>query len=104
MPGPPARARFGFERRPRRRPGGAPLRRRFGLEALERVGPAENQQLVAAANLDVRFGVELHPCAALVLDADDDDPEPLAEIRAHERLPDERRAGADGNLLEGELE
>src|SRR4051794_40281052 len=50
----------------------------FRFESFERIGPAEDHELVAAADDDVRVGIELHPEVG-ALNAHDDDPEALAE-------------------------
>src|SRR5215472_10237909 len=72
------------------------------FEPFERIRPAEDHELVAAADDDVRFRVEFHPQIA-PLDADDDDAEALTKIGIENRPVREARRLAHGDLFHREL-
>src|SRR6476646_205633 len=55
------------------------------FEPPQRFGPAEDHELVAAADHRVGFGVECHAQIA-ALKADDDHAETLAQVRVENRL------------------
>src|SRR5690349_18177900 len=80
----------------------AGIRCRLALELFQRIGAAENDQLVAAAHDRFRIRIEFH-LAVLPLNTDDDDAESLPQVRIDDRSPRQRGAG-DRNLLHRELE